>query len=88
MNKKRKEVEPIIPRTCFHGPLVTLRPPTAPRPLTVTASAFHASRQPPLSQNPAYAPATSCIHNQGDSTVIPALLNRLYCGQEVVLRVV
>ena len=36
--------------------LVTHRPPMAPRPLTIMASAFRASRQPPLSQNPAYAP--------------------------------
>ena len=32
------------------------RPLAAPRPLTVMAPAFHVSRQPPLSQNPAYAP--------------------------------
>ena len=49
-NKKRKEVEPVIPKTCGHGPLVT------PKPLTVAMSAFRASRQSPLSQNPAYAP--------------------------------
>ena len=55
--EKRKEVEPVIPRTCFHGPIVAPRPPAAPRTPTVMASAFHASRQPPLSQNPAYTPA-------------------------------
>ena len=54
--QKRNKVEPVIPRTCFHGPIVTPRPPTAPRPLTIMVSAFCASCQPPLSQNPAYAP--------------------------------
>ena len=64
-NQKRKGVELVFPRTCFHGLLVTPRPPTAPRPLTVMASAFRASRQPPLSQNPAYAPGSRvCLKGQ------------------------
>ena len=65
-NQKRKEVEPVIPRTCFHGLLVTPRLLTAPRPLTVMASAFRASRQPPLSKNPAYAPDNNFLQRGGD----------------------
>ena len=38
-------------------------PPSASRPATVMASTFRASRQPPLSQNPAYAPDLGCIKN-------------------------
>ena len=38
---------------------MTPRPPTPPKSLTVMASAFCASHQPPLSQNPAYVPATA-----------------------------
>ena len=64
-NQKRKEVEPVIPRTCFHGPLVILRPLTVPGPLTIMASALRTSRQPPLSQNPAYAPAHITWKNTG-----------------------
>ena len=29
-NQERKEVEPVIPRTCCHGPLVAPRPPGGP----------------------------------------------------------
>ena len=36
-------------------------PPAVPRPPTIMALAFRASCQPPLSQNPAYAPASSLI---------------------------
>ena len=39
------------------GPLFAPYPAAVPRPPIVMASAFHASCQPPLSQNPAYAPA-------------------------------
>ena len=41
---------------------VSSGPPTAPSPPTVMASAFRTSRQPPLSQNPAYAPARFPLH--------------------------
>ena len=47
-NKMRKEVKPVIPRTCFHGPLVAPRPPTATRPLTIIASAFRGRVSPPF----------------------------------------
>ena len=54
--QKRKEAEPDSPRTCGHGLLMAPRPPAVPGPPKVLASAFVASRQPPHSQNPAYAP--------------------------------
>ena len=47
-NQKRKEVEPVILKTCFHVPLVTPRTQTATRRLTVMASAFRVSRQAPF----------------------------------------
>ena len=60
-NQKTKEVEPIIPRTCGHGSLVAPRPQAAPGPPNVMASAFVVMCQPPLSQNPAYAPGYRII---------------------------
>ena len=52
--QKRKEVEPVIPRTCGHGPLVAPRP-SAPYRNGISISRLASA--PPLSQNPAYAPA-------------------------------
>ena len=48
-------------------------PSVAQRPPTVMASAFHASRQAPLSQNPAYAPESMTILHFTDRN---ALLQR------------
>ena len=78
-NQKRKEVEPVIPRTCGPRLLAAPRSLTATRPLTVVASAFCASRRPPLLQNPANTPESD---NQIVSTklyqVEPAVCKKKY----------